>query len=117
MATYPQELAKAQKAASAGGAAPTATTPADTTSSRAAPAGADQAAQPEGEPWKVVVHTSDVSGGAFDGEVYVQLYTPSGSSTSEVLLPSNEYRWAKEEVACLRLQKSLRLRSDAFMYT
>ena len=45
-------------------------------------------------PYKVTVFTSDVSGGAFDGLVWVTLNGPLGgyASSGELLLPSNEYK-------------------------
>ncbi len=41
-------------------------------------------------PYKVFVTTSDVSGGAFDGQVYIVLQGENGNST-EVQLPSDRY--------------------------
>jgi hypothetical protein len=43
-------------------------------------------------PYTVVVHTSDVSGGAFDGKVWVTLYGQGYNSSGEILLPSTRYR-------------------------
>ncbi|KAJ9531527.1 hypothetical protein QJQ45_015008 [Haematococcus lacustris] len=41
--------------------------------------------------YKIAVTTSDKSGGAFDGKVYVRLRGKDGRSSGEVLLPSDAY--------------------------
>lgn len=41
---------------------------------------------------QVVVHTSEESGGAFDGEVWMVITDDCGNQTQEILLPSDRYR-------------------------
>jgi hypothetical protein len=79
-------------AASSGGAAPPAASPAAPVPDAATSASAPAQPEPEGVPYTVVVHTSDVSGGAFDGKVWVTLYGQGYNSSGEILLPSNRYR-------------------------
>jgi hypothetical protein len=84
-----QADAKAAAAASSGGAPPPSASPA--APAPEAPTSAP-APEPEGVPYTVVVHTSDVSGGAFDGKVWVTLYGQGYNSSGEILLPSTRYR-------------------------
>lgn len=95
VASLQKQLKEAQQ--SAGGAAPAAAAAAAPVADNVSSRGMDAAAAapaPESSAFKVVVHTSEVSGGAFDGEVYVVLYGTGYNSSGEIKLSSDRNRCA-----------------------